>query len=327
MTPQGISRALHQIEADLDATLFTREVNGITLTEEGRALESYAAKIIDTFNQARGKLDSIKNSALLEEKIDPIIVIGTPCALTYIMDIMGLHKRRTLPFSIHLRESNLFRVFDRIENSSALAVGLVSIPMTEKYTELASRLIDKHDLESVPFICSPLSVMMAEDNPLAKKVQLTRKDVQGVPVVCFRDSVLLDALDDFVMEDQIFDITNNLTILENQLHEWGAITYAPLISAIDPSIRNLQLSTIPFAPQEQFFSTQFGFVGTKETMADDNVRRLIDYVSSFFLNFEKSAERDTFNSCFTCSPNSLEHEFNTHEGPAPFTCGPEQQQV
>lgn len=56
MTPQGLSRAIHQLEKDFGVTLTSYQNNVISLTPAGVELSQHVDDIISQFEEARGAL-------------------------------------------------------------------------------------------------------------------------------------------------------------------------------------------------------------------------------------------------------------------------------
>ena len=56
MTPQGLSRALHQLEKDFGITLMAYNNNAVTLTPAGKELAERVEGIIAQYDDARGAL-------------------------------------------------------------------------------------------------------------------------------------------------------------------------------------------------------------------------------------------------------------------------------
>ena len=302
MTPQGISRILHQLEDEFGVKLFVRDGNAVVITEAGRALEEHARAMVSSYDSAQASLGKFSASAGSADAVDSVCLVSTTCASTYFIDALKLNRRRTLPYSLRLRETNIYRICSYVERaSSMMTLGLVSVPLTQKYLDLIDGQMEMHGLEMRPLICSPLAVMMSNENPLANSKSLKHTDVANMPVVCYRDAVLLDALDDFIKEDQVYDITSNSQVLVNQLREWHAISFAPLMARLLDSFDSSSMTIVPFEPGEGFFDTRFGIIGKPEDLEDERTHQLIARIREMLLVVSGAGGDSLFTSCADCS--------------------------
>ena len=302
MTPQGISRILHQLEDEFGVKLFVRDGNAVIITEAGRALEEHARVMVGSYDSAQASLGKFTASDSSSEVVNSVCLVSTTCASTYFIDALKLNRRRTLPFSLRLRETNIYRICSYVERAtSMMTLGLVSVPLTQKYNDLIEGQMEMYGLQMMPLICSPLAVMMSTDNPLSRKKSLKRSDVADLPVVCYRDAVLLDALDDFIKEDQVYDITSNSQVLANQLREWHAISFAPLMARLLDSFDGSSMIIVPFEPGEGFFATRFGIVGKPEDLEDERAHQLISRIREMLLVIGGTGDDPIFTACEECT--------------------------
>ena len=62
ITPQGLSRVLKNLEAELECTLVNRVASGLELTESGLCLLEYACKTTAEYDRMKEKIESIQES-------------------------------------------------------------------------------------------------------------------------------------------------------------------------------------------------------------------------------------------------------------------------
>ena len=62
ITPQGLSRVLKNLEAELECTLVNRVSSGLELTESGVCLLDYARKVTGEYDKMKEKIESIQGS-------------------------------------------------------------------------------------------------------------------------------------------------------------------------------------------------------------------------------------------------------------------------
>ena len=68
MTPQGLSRALHQLEKDFGVTLMTYQNNLISLTPAGEELSRRIDAIVELYDEAKGSLTEYKLADMAPSK-------------------------------------------------------------------------------------------------------------------------------------------------------------------------------------------------------------------------------------------------------------------
>lgn len=83
ITPQGLSRVLKNLEAELDCTLVNRVASGLELTESGLCLLDYARKTTAEYEKTKEKIESIQGSVHgsvdLLMAYDVIRLLGPDC--------------------------------------------------------------------------------------------------------------------------------------------------------------------------------------------------------------------------------------------------------
>ena len=62
ITPQGLSRVLKNLEAELECTLVNRVASGLELTESGVCLLEYAQKVTAEYDKMKENIEGIQGS-------------------------------------------------------------------------------------------------------------------------------------------------------------------------------------------------------------------------------------------------------------------------
>ena len=83
ITPQGLSRVLKNLEAELECTLVNRVASGLELTESGKCLLEYANQTIAEYDRMKERIESIQGSVHgsvdLLMAYDVIRLLGPDC--------------------------------------------------------------------------------------------------------------------------------------------------------------------------------------------------------------------------------------------------------
>lgn len=275
MTPQGLSRALHQLEKDFGVTLLSYRNNVVSLTPAGAALKEKVDPVIEAYEQACGALIGYKLAAI-EPPREVVRVTATSCVSRYLLSLLDLQRPGLFPFSVRVNESNIYRIAPQLPSrDSEASFGIISIPSTERYSSMLADMVEREGMSYRPLIKSPLVAMVSSFSPLAKLDCISSADIEAYPIARVKDEVLGDALDDYVKEDNVKTVTNASAIVYNQIVEHQAIGFAPKLAegmAILPS-------NIVLKPTKGFFATEFGIVADSANADSQLVMQTVKYIS------------------------------------------------
>lgn len=274
MTPQGLSRALHQLEKDFGVTLMTYQNNMIALTPAGEELSRRIDGIVELYDEARGSLTEYKLADMAPSK-GIVRITVTSCVSQYLISLLNLQRPGQFSFEVKLNESNIYRIVPHIlSRDREESFGIISLPMTEKYRSYVDELVEERDMVYEPLFTSPLVAMVSSFSPLAKQEVVRPRDIDPYPVARYKDTVLGDALDDYILEDNVKTVTNAGSIIFVQILEHQAVGFAPKLVE---GLRTLP-DRVVTVPTEGFFSTEFGLLATPENRARPHVEEVVNYI-------------------------------------------------
>ena len=274
MTPQGLSRALHQLEKDFGVTLMTYQNNLISLTPAGEELSRRIDAIVELYDEAKGSLTEYKLADMAPSK-GLVRITVTSCVSQYLISLLNLQRPGQFPFEVKLNESNLYRIVPHIlSRDQEESFGIISLPMTEKYRSYVDELVEDGGMVYEPLFTSPLVAMVSSFSPLARRDAVRPRDVDPYPVARYKDTVLGDALDDYILEDNVKTVTNAGAIIFVQIMEHQAVGFAPKLVE---GLRTLP-DRVVTKPTEGFFSTEFGLLSTPENRSREHVDAVIRYI-------------------------------------------------
>lgn len=291
MTPQGLSRALHQMEKDFGIALMQYQNNVVSLTPAGKELSERAEVITKLYDDARGVLTEFK-LAEVGSSNEVVRITVTSCAFQYLASMLELQKPGLFPFGVKMSESNLFRIVpSALSREGEDAVCLISLPLTPKWRAYVDQLVDDNGMTFLPMAKSPLVALVSTYSPLAKKRSISVKDIEGYPVARFRDNVLGDALDDFIKEDNVKTVTNAASIIFSQIMENQAVSFAPKL------VEGMRIlpESITTRPVKGLFDTEFGIMMGESERTSPLVAHMIDYIKS---KLTKEQELSRYGSTF-----------------------------
>ena len=170
ITPQGLSRVLKNLEAELNCTLVNRVASGLELTESGKCLQEYARKVTAEYGKLKEKIESIQERAYGSVELlmayDVIRLLGTDC----FADFQKKHPQISV---------TCWEYPDRIaERMLAEDQGNLGISIGP----FAGELFEIH-----PLVKRRLCLIAPEDHPLAAKAEVTVEDLKDQPL-CMENS-------------------------------------------------------------------------------------------------------------------------------------------
>lgn len=174
MSQPTLSRQIRDLEEELGTTLFVRTNRNVTLTRDGMRLRRRAQEIVELMDRTREEFEN------LDEDISGDVCIGS--GETHAMRALArvaIDVRQEHPgVRYHLFSGNADDVTERLDRG-LLDFGVV---------------IDPADLHKYDFLRIPGSdswgLLMPADHPLAAKESVTPGDLDGVPLLVSRQSMV-----------------------------------------------------------------------------------------------------------------------------------------
>ncbi len=174
MSQPTLSRQIRDLEEELGTTLFVRTNRNVTLTRDGMRLRRRAQEIVELMDRTREEFEN------LDEDISGDVCIGS--GETHAMRALArvaIDVRQEHPgVRYHLFSGNADDVTERLDRG-LLDFGVV---------------IDPADLHKYDFLRIPGSdswgLLMPADHPLAAKEAVTPGDLDGVPLLVSRQSMV-----------------------------------------------------------------------------------------------------------------------------------------
>ena len=174
----NISRSIKDLEADLGVTLFHRSSKGMLLTPDGEEFMDYARDILHRIDRIE---QSYRNGSHKKQKFS----ISVPRA-SYISAAMA-------DFSNHIGDGDV-EIYYKETNSKKTVNKLVSgeyklgiIRYAEGYDKYYKTMLEEKGLAHEPIANFSYVLLMSENNPLAKKEQITYEDLSPYVEIAHAD--------------------------------------------------------------------------------------------------------------------------------------------
>ena len=162
LSPQGLSKILQGMEAELSTALLLRTKQGIQLTESGEVLLKYAAGITDSYQNMQKEIRNIENR--IRGEIDLLSAYGILRLLTPECILAFREKYPDITFTYReFPDCQVERRFLSKEGSLAFSIA----PFQEG-------LYDVTELESFP-----IKLLVNKDHPLSSRESVTIRDLKG----------------------------------------------------------------------------------------------------------------------------------------------------
>lgn len=170
LSQPSLSRQLRDLEEELGVTLFVRGSRHIELTEEGHILRKRASEMVHLIELTESEISEVGNN------ISGILNIGAG-------ESHSMHKITKIFGTIKSRYPNIrFNIVsgDTEDLKDSLDCGLLDFALI--FTDFDKEMYHHYTLDEKEIF----GVMMRRDSELAKKEQLTVKDLYGKPLIVSR---------------------------------------------------------------------------------------------------------------------------------------------
>lgn len=165
ITPQGLSRVIHNLETDLSTCLFERTPGGMVPTESGVYLYENSRTLLQ-------ELDALETGIRRFRDRNSRMEIGFSCGVLNVFPIRKLeaYQRRHPEKTVQWEEASNREIIDKVLKGE-LDVGFV-------IGQVSGRELWVREVFSIR-----LSVLVYEGHPLFGRDSLSVKDLQGEPLI------------------------------------------------------------------------------------------------------------------------------------------------
>lgn len=169
----SLSRQIKNLEKELGQQLFVRGSHSVSLTPEGMILRKRAEDVIAMVDKIEDEFYTMGDSV----SGDIHIGAGETYIFSYIVDILKNLQKDYPNIHCHLYSGNAAEVTERLDKG-LLDFGLLMQPAD----------ITKYDYFNLPEK-DVWGVVMRRDSALAGKERIRCQDLEGLPLICSRQSI------------------------------------------------------------------------------------------------------------------------------------------
>ena len=272
VSPQGLSRAIQQMNNELGVTLFYRDKTGLHLTLAGNEVYKAAKKLVEIHNQLNVSLEQLKNE-------DPdnvtLIYCASHISIAFLHKVLKDFYKKHRKAKIKLIELPLWEIGSLPELSDN-EIRFVSVLETEM-----DRFRDELD-ESCSFVelgTARVLCRMSVKSDLAGKDIISSEDLK-------EHNIALFSAEEVVM-DKILgkDLLHNVTITASNYNMLCDLISndKTLVGITDTVIdKHLKIPSLCSVPLDVELSTIYGYIVHRDRMPNATIAGLLELVKKEF---------------------------------------------
>ncbi|WP_027399656.1 LysR family transcriptional regulator [Anaerovorax odorimutans] len=176
ITQPSLSNAVKELENELCIEIFNRSSKGITLTIDGAEFLSYARQVVEQSELLEQRYKGKKPSRQL-------CSVSTQHYAFSVNAFVELVKESNADeYEFTLRETRTYDIIEDVKNMRS-EIGIMYI--NDFNEKVITKLLKENRLEFHPLFEADPHVFISATNPLAKKEQVTLKDLEDFPCLSF----------------------------------------------------------------------------------------------------------------------------------------------
>ena len=174
----SLTAAIHELEAEMGITIFSRSNKGVTITNEGDEFLSYARQVLEQANLLEERFKS-------KDEDSGNTIFSVSCqhysfAVNAFVDVIKRFGGNEYNFT--LRETQTHEI---IEDVAHLKSEIGVLYLSSRNENVISKLIKKNNLIFEPLFTAPLHVFISKKNPLAKTKKIKLTDLSPFPYLTY----------------------------------------------------------------------------------------------------------------------------------------------
>ena len=285
ISPQGMSRAMSELEKELDCKLLERYPNKLMLSRAGLNLIPDASDVVKSYmafkahalelsRQEKGKAGTSAIELLCQR-------IGSLCFFPPAAMKLVTSKNSRLVYREMDNALTLQALQDALGENAApdfAQVGILSIFDSDDPAQYQ----DIHRLEELgysyrPYLTTYDMVLVSKESRLAAKDQLSHEDVLSYPLAS-TDSSLYDRLVARFGAECITVTTGEFEFRRKLVQNDSAVTFLPAIATLTIEDDGLTM----LKKFDDTYHVQIGFLGLKETLESSIFRNFVKQLDDFY---------------------------------------------
>lgn len=176
----SLSKAVSELEKEMDINIFFRNNRGIYLSEEGSKFLSYARQVVE-------QADLLEYQYKGKEKVKRVFAISAQHYSFVVNAFVALVKEYGEDkYEFTLRESKTSDIIEDVRTSRS-ELGVLYLSNFNK--DVILRMIKKADLKFTTLFYASPHVFVSRNNPLAEKKKVTLNDLKAYPRLTYEQGL------------------------------------------------------------------------------------------------------------------------------------------
>lgn len=252
----SLTNSIHELEKEMNITIFNRTNKGISLSKEGEIFLGYARQILEQATILEDKYKGNKGG----KKQFCVSTQHYSFAVNAFVDLIKEYGQDEYDFS--LRETQTYEIIEDV----ARLKSEIGILFLNNFNEIVlTKLFKSHDLEFHPLFVAKPHVFISRMHPLAGKSLITNEELQSYPYLSFEQG----EHNSFYFSEEIFSASErkkNIRVrdratLFNLLI--GLNGYTVCSGVIDKKLNGKDIIAVPLADESDM---QIGYITHRRGM-------------------------------------------------------------
>ena len=252
----SLTNSIHELEKEMNITIFNRTNKGISLSKEGEIFLGYARQILEQATILEDKYKGNKGG----KKQFCVSTQHYSFAVNAFVDLIKEYGQDEYDFS--LRETQTYEIIEDV----ARLKSEIGILFLNNFNEIVlTKIFKSQDLEFHPLVVAKRDVFISRRHPLAGKSLITNEELQSYPYLSFEQG----EHNSFYFSEEIFSVSErkkNIRVrdratLFNLLI--GLNGYTVCSGVIDKKLNGKDIIAVPLADESDM---QIGYITHRRGM-------------------------------------------------------------
>ncbi len=289
ISPQGMSRAMNELEKELGCQLLIRYSNKLGISPVGQALISRASDIVERYNgllefaaeQSQMQHEKKEGSLQLECQNVAMLAFLTQEAKEFIFSCHDIHFRESQ--NAQIRHSLLSRTLNQTPESMPV-IGLVCFFNQERSTDFGGiEDLEEKGYQYRPYLKTFDRVMVSANSKLAEKDTVSDEEIVEKTLAC-TNSYLYDILSRRFGRDAIVLSSPDFSLRKRLVVRDSAVSFLPAIASLTLSGEQ----DFVLRAMDHPYEVEIGFIGMEDDFNLPCFEKLLETLDEFYRAHEDS---------------------------------------
>ena len=190
----SLTNAIHELEKEMNITIFNRSNKGISLSKEGDDFLGYARQVLEQAaileDKYKGRYGGKKQFCVSTQHYS--------FAVNAFVDLIKEYGQEEYDFS--LRETQTYEI---IEDVAKMRSEIGILFLNDFNEKVIRKILKSHDLEFHSLFVAAPHIFISRDHPLAAKQMITNEELESYPYLSFEQG----EHNSFYFSEEIFSIS------------------------------------------------------------------------------------------------------------------------